>query len=183
MALLTLGTPAATTLTGRQFSIDPNYLAAGDMYAIVQGIWQDGGFGAPPNMQIGLGNRLRSVLQAAFSRNGWLYLPGGRGAIKVFQGDWVATDGAGNVFVISQRACPKTLTASGNGTNGSAILTFATSVLPLGWQVGTQLAGTGVAAGALIQAISKDGRTVTLSANYTGVTGAVALTAGTWTHS
>ena len=183
MALLTLGTPAATSLQGRQFSMDPNYLAAGDLYTIVQGIWQDGGFGAPPNMQIGAGNRLNSINQGAFSRNGWLFLPGGRSAIKVFQGDWVATDGAGNVFVIPQRACPRTLTASGNATNGSNIVTFASSILPLGWQVGTQIAGTGFAAGTLIRSIARNGLSMTTSNNFTGTTGAVALTAGTWTHS
>lgn len=126
-------------------------------------------------------NDLNPVLAVpgAFSRMGLLYVPN-RGVLKMQPGDWVFVGPDGFPYLVPQIALPLTLTAVCNGgTSGTpGTVTFAASVIPLGWVVGAFLSGTNVSG--VIKAISADGKTVTV--NTTG-TPTGTMTAGSWTHS
>lgn len=183
MALKTITIGSNTTWQGAQWYPDATDLSNADLATLGAGIYEDGGFGAPVGIQNGRGNLIKTVLQGAIDRNGLLFLPGGRslGANKVAPGDWVAIDGFGNVMVIPQRALPKTLTAAGTTTTGQKTITFTSSVLLLGWQVGTVINGTGVPTNSIITSISKNGLTITINIAATA-TATNTMTAGTFSH-
>lgn len=194
MATKTAGTLATTTLTAVQFSPDPNALSNADFATIVEGIFNDGGFGCPLTMADSQGNQIGNFLQGAFVRSGCLWLPGGRAGsdpLRVFPGDWAAIDGFGNVFLIPQRAMPKTLTLANCTTvSGSPALVFPSSILTLGWQTGTHITGTNIPSGSVLGDIAPTGLFANLyaiatgvKANATGSSAAVTITAGTFTHS
>src|SRR5512135_48683 len=116
MATKTAGTLATTTLTAVQWSPDPNALSNADLATVALGIFKDAGqmkggpFGQPTENS-GDGNKIANIFPGAFTRGGELFIPlRGRNPLKVMPGDWVATDGFGNAFLIPQRAMPKTLT-------------------------------------------------------------------------
>lgn len=197
MATSTAGTLATTTLTAVQYSSDPNALSNADFAAIANGIYRDvGQKGLGPYGGGGVkdpaGNAPSVILPGAFTRAGLLWLPlRGREPLQVMPGDWVANDGFGNVFLIPQRALPKTLTLANCTTvSGSPLLTFPSDIRALGWQNGTHVTGTNIPSGSVIFDIGVGGLTANLYAiatglkvNATGSSGAVTVTAGTFTHS
>ena len=165
----TAGTLATTTLTGAQW---PGQNAAGsisdaDIATIANAIIND----QDPS----------AIWPGAFSRMGLLYVPN-RGILRMLQGDWALYGPDGFPYLVPSVALPKTLTAvCTGGTNGTpGTVTFASSVIPLGWQVNAAISGTNIAAGALITSISVDGLTV--GCNTTGVP-AGTITVGSFTHS
>lgn len=165
----TAGTKATTTLTGAQW---PGRYAAdsisdSDIAAIANAILNDQD---PPQIWPG-----------AFSRMGLLYIPN-RGVLRMLQGDWALYGPDGFPYLVPSEALPKTLTAvcTGGTSATPGTVTFATSVLPLGWQVNGAISGTNIAAGALITSISGDGLTV--GCNTTGVPSGT-ITVGSFTHS
>lgn len=168
MTTKTGGTLGTTTLgTGVQFQ-GPNgasSLADADVAAIANAIINDR---APP-----------MIWPGAFSRMGLLYVPN-RGVLQMQPGDWAFVGPDGFPYLVPAIALPLTLTAVCNGgTSGTpGTVTFAASVIPLGWVAGMQITGTNVSG--LIKAISLDGKTVTV--NTTGVPSGT-ITAGTFTHS
>jgi len=190
MATKTAGTLATSTLTAIQWF--PGTTSAADLATVAQGIYIDGGFGAPDGLSDGRGNRPGQIMGEAFSTNGLLYVPGRRGPLIVYPGDWVANDGFGNVFLIPQRALPKTLTASVTLANASNIVTSATDIRTYGWQVGTHVTSSHTPANSVIGTIGPDGKSftlVTINANQaptaSNATGSATetMTAGTFTHS
>ena len=157
------------------------------------GIYKDGGFGAPDGCDDGGGNLISAIFPGAFVRAGLLYIPGRtRGTpLIVFPGDWVATDGFGNAFLIPQRAMPKTLTLANCTTviNTPAV-TAPSSVLVLGWQNGTHVTGANIPTGSVIGDLASNGLTFNLYSSTTGLkvnaTGSASnttITAGSFTHS
>ena len=173
MATKTVGTAATTTLTAVQIPPSYNatpYVSDTDWATIQNSILEDV-------------NNLHPIEPGAFTRQGMLYLPRKRGAIKLFPGDWVAVDPNGWPVVISNYALPQTLTATGTHAT-SKVITFATSVIVLGWQIGMPVSGTSCGTAAVITAISADGLTVTVSVASTG-NGAqtVTVNGSGWTHS
>ena len=173
MATKTVGTTGTTVLTAVQvpprYNATP-YISDADWATIQNSILDDE-------------NPTHPNYPGAFTRQGLLYLPRNRGVIKLKEGDWVAVDLNGWPVVISNYSLPQTLTATGTHATSKTI-TFASSVLALGWQVGMPLSGTNVGVAAVIQAISADGLTVTASVASTG-SGAQTVTVdgGGWTHS
>ena len=172
MATKTVGTTGTTVLTAVQIPPRYNatpYISDTDWATIQNSILSDDG--VHPNYP------------GAFTRQGMLYLPRNRGVIKLQEGDWVAVDVNGWPVVISNYSLPQTLSATGTHSTSKTI-TFAASVLALGWQVGMPLSGTSTGTAAVISAISPDGLTVTASVASTG-SGAQTVTvdAGGWTHS
>jgi hypothetical protein len=189
MATKTAGTLATTSLTAVQFSHDPNALANADFATIALGICKDG-------LESG-GNLIGAVQPGAFTRVGDLWLPTSLfGPLKARNGkDWVCTDGYGNVFLIPQRAMPKTLTGSVTLTSGSNTVTSTTDITTYGWQVGTYITSSHTPAGTVIGSIAPGVKSFTMVAFATagpGITAAAAnatgsatetMTAGTFTHS
>ena len=89
MATRTLGSNATTSLVAVPFSYS---LSQADVASIAQLIRDDI-------------NVTHPVLPTNFVRDGLLYLPGGRGVIKLLPGDWPAVDAAtGWPIVLSARA-------------------------------------------------------------------------------
>lgn len=186
MALKTIGTLAMTTLSGAQFSPDPNALSNADFATVAEGIAND---------TAAQRNVVGSIMPGAYTRSGLLWLPHegpGRNQIAARNGkDWVAIDSFGNVFFIPQRAMPKTLTLANCTTvSGSPVITAPSSIIPLGWQNGTHVTGTNIPAGCVIGLMSANGLTFSLFTyatgaltNATGSASNVTITAGTWTHS
>ena len=174
MTTKTLGTVAGTTLVGIQ--IPPSYNATPypsdtDWATIMESILADK-------------NPTHPIYPGAMSRQGLLFLPQNRGVIKLQPGDWIGVDPNGWPVVVSNYSLPQTLTATGTTTNLSKAITFASSVLALGWQPGMPLSGVGVGVGAVIQAISVDGLTVTASvASTAGAAVTITVNAAGWTHS
>ena len=173
MALKTIGTAATTTLSGLQ--IAPNYNATPvysdtDWATLQQAILDDE-------------NLLHPIWPGALQRKGVLFLPRNRGVIKLYSGDWVATDPNGWPIVIANCALPQTLTATGTQATSKVIM-FATSVIALGWQIGMPVTGTLMGVSAVITSISPDGLTVGVSVTSTG-NGAqtVTVNGSGWTHS
>lgn len=169
MATSTLGTKTTTNLTGVQWPGErgASSISDADIAAINNAILNDGDYPMP--------------LPGAFSRVGLLYFPR-RGYLKMLDGDWACVDPSGFPHLVPRISAPTTLTATASGgTNGTpGTVTFSSSVIALGWRVGTPISGTNIAASALILAISVDGLTVT--ANTTGVPSGT-VTAGSFTHS
>lgn len=190
MATKTAGSLTTSTLTTVQYWPDPTDLLPADLATIANGIWKDGGYGCPPPAQAGGGNKIGAILPGAFVTGGRLYLPGGRSpaGIAVYPGDWVATDGFGNAFIIPMRALPKSLTESVTLTNASNVVTSATDIRTYGWQVGTHVTSSHTPAGSVIGSIAPGGLSFTLvdttgaAANATG-SATENMTAGTFTHS
>lgn len=197
MATKTAGTLSTTTLTAVQFSYDRSAsgLTDTDLATIANEITRDN-----VSLAIGAdggGNKVgvtgASIQPAAVTRQGLVTLPGGRNdtPLEAYPGDWIATDGFGNVFVIPQRAMPKTLTLANCTTaNGSPALVFPSSILALGWQNGTHVTGTNIPSGCVLGDISPNGLAANLytfstgaKANATGSASNVTVTAGTFTHS
>ena len=173
MATKTVGTTGTTVLTAVQIPPSYNatpYVSDADWATIATSILDDGG-------------NLHPREPGGFTRQGLLYLPCKRGVIQLKPGDWVAVDLNGWPVVISNYSLPQTLTATGTHAT-TKVITFAMSVLALGWQVGMPLSGTSMGSAAVIQAISPDGLTVTASVASTG-SGAQTVTVdgGGWTHS
>jgi hypothetical protein len=173
MATKTVGTTGTTVLTAVQIPPSYNatpYISDTDWATIQNSILNDGDGSHP-------------ILPGAFTRQGLLFLPRNRGVIQLKGGDWVAVDVNGWPVVISNYSLPQTLTATGTH-NTTTTITFTSSVLALGWQVGMPLSGTNVGVAAVISAISTDGKTVTASVASTG-SGAQTVTVdgGGWTHS
>lgn len=190
MATKTAGTPATTSLTAVQYSPAPSTLSDADLATIAQGIYKDGGYGAPDGVDDGAGNAIARIVPGAFIRAGLLWLPGrSKRAVAIYPGDWVAVDGYGNAFPIPQRALPGTLTASVTLTNASNTVSSATNILTYGWQVGTHITSSHTPAGTVIGSIAGGGLSFTMVAVATGAaanaTGSATetMTAGTWTHS
>jgi hypothetical protein len=205
MATKTVGTPATTSLTGVQYSPDPAAMANADMATIALGITRDAGSvgftggplgsgvanGDPGGNKVGV--TATSILPGAFNRRGEVYLPGGRcdAPMDAQPGDWVCNDAFGNIFLIPQRALPKTLTLANCTTvNASPALVFPSSIWALGWQPGTHVTGTNIPAGCVLGDISGNGLAANLytfstglKANATGSASNVTITAGTFTHS
>jgi hypothetical protein len=173
MATKTVGTTGTTVLTAVQ--IPPSYNATP---YISDTDWATIGIAI-----LGDENPTHPIYPGAFTRQGTLYLPRNRGSIKLKPGDWVAVDPNGWPVVISNYSLPQTLTATGTH-NTTTLITFATSVLALGWQVGMPISGTDAGTAAVITAISPNGLNVTVSVASTG-SGAqtVTVNGGGWTHS
>ena len=176
MVTKTVGTTGTTVLTAVQIPPSYNatpYISDTDWATIQNSILDDGALQTSPHPNY----------PGAFTRQGLLFLPRNRGVVKLQPGDWVAVDVNGWPVVISNYSLPQTLTASGTH-NSTTTITFASSVLALGWQVGMPITGTSCGASAVISAISADGKTVTASVASTG-SGAQTVTVdgGGWTHS
>lgn len=169
MATKTAGTNTTSNLTALEFpSFAAGAMSDADIATIAQLIINDVD---PPQISPG-----------AFSRMGLLYVPN-RGVLKCRPGDWVMVDAAGWPILVSAISAPTTLVINGTPINGTKPMVMASSVLVAGWQIGSPISGTGIAAGTTIANISADGLTVTLSANATSSPGATPITAGTFTHS
>lgn len=200
MATKTSGTLATTTLTAIQWlpgypGIDSTH--ATDFATLANGVYYDAGqpigsvvgTGAPDDG--GIGNKISAIKPAAVTADGWLDLPGGRGRLRLQPGDWIATDGFGNLFLIPVRAMPTTLTLANCTTvTSSPAITFASDVRLLGWQNGTHITGTNVPTGSVIGDLSPTGLTANLYSSATGAkvnaTGSASnttFTAGSFTHS
>jgi hypothetical protein len=173
MSTKTVGTVSTTALTAVQ--IPPSYNATPYV--------SDTDWATIQNSILSDADGTHPIVPGAFTRQGLLFLPRHRGVIKLCPGDWVAVDLNGWPVVISNYSLPQTLTATGTH-NTTKTITFVTSVLALGWQVGMPLSGTSMGASAVISAISADGLTVTASVASTG-SGAQTVTVdgGGWTHS
>lgn len=174
MATKTLGTNGTTTLTAVQWpgaTGTGTILSAADIASIANSILDD---------QVPAQKLTQRIWPGAFQKANVLYVPG-RGFLKVFKGDWIAVDPTGWPILISGGAIPSTLTAAiSGGTNGTpGTVTFAASVLALGWRSGMAISGTNIAAAAVITAISANGLTVTC--NTSGTPSGTA-TVSSWTH-
>jgi hypothetical protein len=200
MSTKTAGTLATTTLTAIQWY--PGFQStsstnATDFATIANGVFADPG---PPSGSFygnsgpdneGMGNKAAAILPGAVSPAGILTLPGGRGTIQLDPGDWIATDGFGNLFPIPQRALPRTTTLANCTTvTGSPAIAFASDCRVLGWQNGTHITGTNVPSNSIIGDLSSTGLTANLysavtglKVNATGSASNTTLTAGTFTHS
>jgi hypothetical protein len=183
MSLKTIGTLGTTTLQGAQFYHDSTDLSNADFATIAAGIFRDGLTG---------GGNIPAILPGAFTRAGDLFIPDRNplNPLKVKQGDWVAIDTFGNVFMIPQRALPKTLTLANCTTvNGSPIVTAPSSVTALGWQNGTHVTGTNIPNNSLIGSLAANGLSFSLVntsgalVNATGSASNTTITAGSFTHS
>lgn len=200
MATKTVGTPATTTLTAIQWlpgyqGIDSTH--ATDFATITAGIYADGGQPIGSNVGTGYpddggtGNKPSFILQGAIDKNGWVTLPGGRGRIRLTPGDWICTDGGGNVYVVPVRALPTTLTLANCTTvNASPAITTPSDVRVLAWQNGTAVSGTNIPSGSIIGDLNTTGTgfnlysaSTGLKVNATGSASNVTITAGTFTHS
>lgn len=169
MATVTLGSIATTTLTALQFpSFAATTFADADIATIVALIKNDV---QPTQQQVG-----------AWSRMGILYVPN-RGFLTCRQGDFVAVGADGWPILVSAIACATTVTRTGTPINTTTSMVMTASVLAAGWQIGGQITGSGIAAGTLINNISADGLTVTLSKAATSSPGATTITYGTYVHS
>jgi hypothetical protein len=174
MATKTAGTTGTTVLTAVQ--VPPRYAATPYI--------SDADWATIQNSILDDLNPTHPNYPGAFTRQGLLYLPRNRGVIKLQEGDWVAVDLNGWPVVISNYSMPQTLAATGTTVSGSKAITFAASVLALGWQIGMPLSGTGVGVAAVIQAISADGLTVTASVvSSASAPVTVTVNGGGWTHS
>lgn len=170
MATLTMGTNATTTLTALQFpSFSATSFSAADVASIVALIFND---------------QIPSLQQAgAWSNMGLLYVPN-RGVLKTLPGDWVAVSpNDGWPILVSPISSATTRTLTGTDTNGSPTLTVTTSAKAAGWQIGGQITGTGIATNTVINNISADGLTITMSKNATSGNAGTTITYGNWTHS
>jgi hypothetical protein len=90
MATSTFGTTAQTSMTGLKFL--PGYnsgMAAADIATIQNLIRADGN---PAHPMVSGGH---------FSADGLLFIPGGRGVLKMKPGDWVAVDSQGWPILVS----------------------------------------------------------------------------------
>lgn len=201
MALKTIGTLATTTLQGFQFTPDTSSsgVTPTDFATLTAAIFRDAWQlpGAPfgyGGIDDGSGNKPGTILPGGFTRAGMLYIPGRQqsGPQLVRLGDWVAVDLFGNVFLIPQRALPKTLTLANCTTvSGSALITAPSSVIVLGWQNGTHITGTNIPSNSLIGDLAANGLTFNLYSNATpgvkvtatGSSSTVTITAGSFTHS
>lgn len=96
MATHTLSTSSA--LTAVTFSPSSQVLLPADLAAIANGIKNDQNPALP-------------AVPASFTYNGLLFVPGGRGVLKVYPGDVVAIDNQGAVILV-----PKNSIANGNWT-------------------------------------------------------------------
>lgn len=175
MATKTFGSLATTTLTAVQFSPDATTLSEADLATVAQGIY---------NQDVLARSFVKRGVPGAFSRSGVLYIPE-RGYLKLFAGDWVAIDPfTGWPLLFPQSVVPKTLTATGT-TNSTTAVTFASSVIALGWARGLHItdASGDIPASTSIADISADGLTVTLSAAATGSHSGNVCTVGSFTHS
>ena len=182
MTLKTIGTLATTTLSGAQFSSDPNALSNADFATMANGIWA--WYGAQ-------GNKVGQIIPGALSRDG--ILTAGDVMLiklgKLFTGNWICTDQFGTPFFIPRRSLPTVTTLSGTPISGSASITMASSVIVAGWMVGTHITGTDIPANTVIGTISASGLVITMqntsgvAVTATGSPGSVTITAGTFTHS
>ena len=170
MATKTAGTNGTTTLTALQFpSFSATSFSDADVASIVALILND----QEPSLQ----------QAGAWSRMGLLYVPN-RGVLKTLPGDWVAVSpNDGWPVLISPITLPTTRTLTGTDVSGSATLTVTTSALTAGWQIGSQITGTGVASNTVINNISADGLTITMSKVATSSNAGTTITNGNWTHS
>lgn len=168
MATLTAGTLATTTLTALQSAgLGTQNPSDADIAAITVAILNDQSFG--------------QIVPGAWSRAGLLFIPN-RGVLRMQPDDWAAVDPAGFPYLIPASALGQTTTATGTATSGSKNITFASSVLALGWKISAQVTGTNIPASSFITNISSDGKTITISNAATG-SGANTATYGTFTHS
>jgi len=181
VATKTLGSNATTTLTAVQMPSAYAGLALSDadIATIANSILDDQAQSRVKGQSQLLASR---IYPGAFSRAGLLYVPN-RGVLKVLPGDWVAVDPAGWPVLISGASIPQTLTATGTPIDTTAPMTMTTNVLTKGWNAGMALSGTGIQAGTVIEAISPDGLTVTLSKVANASPGPTTITASSWTHS
>lgn len=176
MATKTLGTLTTTSLTAVQKA--PTYNATPavsdtDLAAMNALIWND-----KLNPQ-----QLQYLLEmnVSLTRSGLLYVPN-RGVLRVFGGDWVAVDQSGWPILIGSQSLPQTLTVTGTTASGSKSVTaLSANVLLQGWWANQLITGSNIATGTTIAAIASNGLSLTLSQNATG-SGAITLTAGSWTH-
>lgn len=170
MATLTAGTNATTTLTALQFpSFSRTTFSDADIATIVTLILND----QEPSLQ----------QAGAWSRMGLLYVPN-RGVLKTLPGDWVAvSSNDGWPVLVSPITMATTATRTGTPISGSASMVLTASALVAGWQIGGQITGTNIATNTIINNISADGLTITMSKVATGSPGATTITYGNWTHS
>jgi hypothetical protein len=179
MATKTFGTLATTTLTAVQ--IPPGYnatplISPADWATINNSIVNDVlmAKNAQPSP--------KPLFGGAFTKSGLLYIPN-RGVLQTRPGDWVAVDPYGWPILLSDKAVPQTLTATGTTTNGSNQVTaLSTNVLNLGWAAGQAITGLNVPANTTIQAIAANGLSLTLSNNATGGASGTTFTVSSWTH-
>src|SRR5260221_112104 len=188
MATKTIGTNSTTVLQCIQ--VPSQYasiaLTAADI-ATIRNLILDDIIGVTGNLEAAPGGQATAKriwpgsLDAAFA-SALLSVPN-RGTLKLLAGDWIVVDpNTGSVFMLPANTVAGTATATGTTTNNQPTITFASSVLALGWAVNMPLTGTNVPASSTIIAISQDGKTVTISANATG-SAANTMTVGNWTHS
>lgn len=176
MATKTGGTLATTTLTGVQFNYAPATLSDADLATISQGIYDES--------IIRRTGRRTVTVNNALARNGQLFLPGGRGVIKLTNGDWVFVDPAtGWPIVIPYNAMPATLTATGNTHTSTLIDTLSANVNTLGWYPGMPITGTDVPASTRILSIAANGLSLILTAAATGTHSTSTFTVSNFTHS
>lgn len=174
MTTKTAGSLTTSNLTAVQANPSVSAISDADIATIAEAILYD------QQLPQGYAN---AIMPTAFTRNGLLYIPA-RGVLKVLPGDWVAVDPAGWPVLLSSKTLPKTLTLTGNtdGTTG-AITALSSSARTAGWEIGTPVSGTGIAAGSLIKTIAQNGLSMTLTKNTTSPQTGTTITAGSWTHS
>lgn len=193
MATKTLGTAATTTLTAIQ--VPSPYagtaLLAADIATLRNLILDDcigvaGNLFTPPGSQATAKRIWPGALDEDIGSSMLLNVPN-RGTLRVYPGDWIAVDpNTGAVILLPSATVAGTATATGTTANGSFNVTFATSVLAIGWAVNMPISETNIPANSSISAISADGKTVTFTnAAGTAATGSAANTAtvGNWVHS
>jgi hypothetical protein len=179
MATKTFGTLSGSTLTAVQ--IPPGYNATplisdNDWGTINNSIYND--VLTPKNAL----PATRPIFGGAFTKSGLLYIPN-RGVLQTRPGDWVAVDPYGWPILLSDKAVPQTLTATGTTTNSStAVTALSTNVLNLGWAAGQAITGANVPANTVIQAIAANGLSLTLSKAATGGASGTTFTVSSWTH-
>lgn len=193
MALKTIGTATTSSLKGFQIPDlvgATSVISAADIAAVANNIFDDVvGIDGGPNNPVGAQNLAQRIWPGALQFTGagqcTVFVPN-RGRLNAYAGDWIAFDpNTGAVFIIPANTMPTTLTATGTTTNNQPTITFASSVLLLGWTVGMSISGTNVPANSFIQQISADGKTVTLgnaSSNLATGGGSNTMTVSNWTH-
>ncbi len=192
MAVKTIGTNGTTTLNAIQVPSAYAALAisAADIATMRNNIFDDiigvdGNRNTPPGAQAIAQRIWPGAIDDALA-SGVLWIPN-RGFLRLFPGDWIAVDPlTGWPILLSANTVPGTQTATGTTTSGAFTVTFATSVLLLGWTVGMRFAETNVPANSFISAISQNGLTVTFNnPTASSATGSAANTAtvSNWTHS
>lgn len=119
----------------------------------------------------------------AFTGYNELVIPN-RGNLRLYPGDWVATDISGAMILLPSHAVPGTITATGNTHTSTLVDGLSTNVLLLGWRSGQaiQSSNADIPALARIASIASNGLSLTLTAAATGTNAGGTLTAGSWNH-